>query len=195
MAAHDPQLLFSVNHVKAYLIQNGQEQDITPSGSQTLSLLMVSTTSQSSLHLRVPPELDLPLPATTQIFPRRPRSYLIPRAGSSGSFTRIELPEKVRQEDVETFESILAQCTSFMSQAPPPTSSAHNKPYSPADYQAGGRLGGGGKAQQGGHVCLVDEDNGDVVGEVAGGAKVYEDAALSHGSLGEYMHTTLRASV
>merc|ERR1711981_780458 len=31
------------------------------------------------LHLNLPPELDLPLPATTQIYHQPPRSYLIPR--------------------------------------------------------------------------------------------------------------------
>jgi spartin len=191
--AHDPQLLFSLNHVKAYHIQNGHESDLTPSGSQTLSLLMVSTTSQNSLHLRLPPELDLPLPATTQVYPRRPRSYLIPRTDTNGAFTRIELPEKVRQEEVETFESILAQCVAFMNQAPPPTGSAQNKPYNLADPQAGG-LHGGGKAKPG-HVCLVDEDDGTVVGELAGGAKVYEDAALSHGLQSESIRIYLQVMI
>lgn len=79
------------------------------------------------LHLHLPPELDLPLPATTQIYHQPPRSYLIPRwdlGRDSGAFTRIEFPElgsrRHIQEDVDTFETILAQCTAFLERAPPP---------------------------------------------------------------------------
>ena len=81
---------------------------------------MISTASVAGqpdddvyLHLTLPPELEIPLPAHTQVYPRPPHSYLIPRSDlgpESGAFTRIELPEKVRQEEVETFETILAQC-------------------------------------------------------------------------------------
>ncbi|KAI0855203.1 senescence-associated protein-domain-containing protein [Xylaria cubensis] len=80
------------------------------------------------LHLHLPPELDIPLPATTQIYHQPPRSYLIPRwdlGPDSGAFTRIEFPQVGSrpglQEDVDTFETILAQCTAFLERAPPPT--------------------------------------------------------------------------
>jgi spartin len=79
------------------------------------------------LHLHLPPELDLPLPATTQIYHQPPTSYLIPRwdlGPDSGAFTRIEFPSvgsrKGLQEDVDTFETILAQCTAFLERAAPP---------------------------------------------------------------------------
>lgn len=79
------------------------------------------------LHLHLPPELDLPLPATTQIYHQPPRSYLIPRwdlGPDSATFTRIEFPpldsRKGVQDDVDTFETILAQCTAFLERAPPP---------------------------------------------------------------------------
>lgn len=83
------------------------------------------------LHLHLPPELDLPLPATTQIYHQPPSSYLIPRwdlGRNSGVFTRIEFPSAGSrnglQEDVDTFETILAQCTAFLERAPPPTISS-----------------------------------------------------------------------
>jgi len=155
-----------------------------------MSLLMISTASVAGqpdddvyLHLTLPPELEIPLPAHTQVYPRPPHSYLIPRSDlgpQSGAFTRIELPEKVRQDDVETFETILAQCTAFMERAPPPTGDANHKPYSTSDWQAGHKMGGG--KTESGHVVLVDEEDGSVCGELAEGAKVYEDPLLSHGS-------------
>ncbi len=83
------------------------------------------------LHLHLPPELDLPLPATTQIYHQPPTSYLIPRwdlGPDSGAFTRIAFPSvesrKGIQEDVDTFETILAQCTAFLERAPPPKMSS-----------------------------------------------------------------------
>lgn len=129
--------------MSAYHIANGREEPLTPAGPQTLSLLMVPTTSVFAdpaidpdtasaeqdfyLHLHLPPELDLPLPATTQIYHQPPTSYLIPRwdlGPDSGAFTRIEFPSvesrKGIQEDVDTFETILAQCTAFLERAPPP---------------------------------------------------------------------------
>ncbi|CAP67306.1 uncharacterized protein PODANS_1_23140 [Podospora anserina S mat+] len=140
---NDPKLLYAINGVKAYHIANGKEQPLTPTGPQTLSLLMVPTSSVFAdpsidpetsnaeqdfyLHLHLPPELDLPLPATTQIYHQPPTSYLIPRwdlGPDSGAFTRIEFPSvqsrKGIQEDVDTFETILAQCTAFLERAPPP---------------------------------------------------------------------------
>ncbi|KAK3996781.1 Spc98 family-domain-containing protein [Cladorrhinum sp. PSN332] len=94
---NDPKLLYAINGVKAFHIANGKEESLTPAGPQTLSLLMP------------------------------PTSYLIPRwdlGPDSGAFTRIEFPSvesrKAIQEDVDTFETILAQCTAFLERAPPP---------------------------------------------------------------------------
>ena len=197
---HDPRLLYSVGGIKAFHIQNGEESALTPSGPQTLSLLMVPTSSPFAdlsstipqnetpeedfyLHLHLPPELDLPLPATTQIYHQPPRSYLIPRwdmGPESGAFTRIEFAEKATQDDIDTFETILAQCTAFLERAPPPTGDSKHKPYNPADWAAGGPLGGG--KTESGHIVLVDEEDGSIVGELAEGASVVEDSKLAHGS-------------
>lgn len=140
----EPKLLYAIEGVAAYHIANGTEQSLTPSGPQTLSLLMVPTSSIFAdpahvdtsghgpeedfyLHLHLPPELDLPLPATTQIYHQPPTSYLIPRwdlGPDSGAFTRLEFPKPGSragiQEDVDTFETILAQCTAFLERAAPP---------------------------------------------------------------------------
>lgn len=86
------------------------------------------------LHLHLPPELDIPLPATTQIYHQPPTSYLIPRwdlGPDSGAFTRLEFPavgsRPGLQEDVDTFETILAQCTAFLERAPPPSAAKMSK--------------------------------------------------------------------
>ncbi|KAK7531160.1 senescence-associated protein-domain-containing protein [Phyllosticta citricarpa] len=211
MAGHnDPRLLFSIPGIKAYHIQHGQEDSLTPSGPQTLSLLMVPTSSPFAdvsaaraqtdapeedfyLHLNLPPELDLPLPATTQIYHQPPNSYLIPRwdlGPESGAFTRIEFPplgQGVTQEDVDTFETILAQCTAFLerAQGPPPNyegTGFGEKSYNPGNFKPGeAYVHGTGKSPHG-QVVLVDEDDGCVVGELAEGADIEEDPALKPGS-------------
>ncbi|KAJ8119481.1 hypothetical protein ONZ43_g3572 [Nemania bipapillata] len=141
---NDPKLLYAIQGVSAYHLAYGREESLTPGGPQTLSLLMVPTSSPFAdpstfdaqgdspaedfyLHLHLPPELDIPLPATTQIYHQPPRSYLIPRwdlGPDSGAFTRLEFPavgsRSGLQEDVDTFETILAQCTAFLERAPPP---------------------------------------------------------------------------
>jgi spartin len=143
------------------------------------------------LHLHLPPEIDLPLPATTQIYHQPPRSYLIPRwdmGPDSGAFTRIEFPpigkgpNKVTQEDIDTFETILAQCTAFLERATAPSSQkgAQAKPYNPADYAPGeGYIS---SEKHPGQIVLVDEENGSVVGELAEGANIVEHASLKPGS-------------
>lgn len=216
MSSHnDPRLLYSIPGIKAYHIQNGEEDSLTPSGPQTLSLLMVPTSSPFAdpsarntndapeedfyLHLNLPPELDLPLPATTQIYHQPPSSYLIPRwdlGPDSGAFTRIEFPslgQGVTQEDVDTFETILAQCTAFLERAQAPSTekggyAAYNPAqYNPADYKPGqGYVEGTGKGQHG-QIVLVDEDNGSVVGELADGAMIDEDPRLRPGSKSEIL--------
>src|SRR4051812_16603144 len=141
------------------------------------------------LHLHLPPELDLPLPATTQIYHKPPRSYLIPRwdlGPDSGAFTRIEFPpigkgsNNVTQEDIDTFETILAQCTAFLERAQAPPSQKGAKAYNPADYAPGeGYIG---SEKHPGQIVLVDEDDGSVVGELADAAMIVEDPKLKPGS-------------
>ncbi|KAI1436303.1 senescence-associated protein-domain-containing protein [Xylaria sp. CBS 124048] len=152
---NDPKLLYAIQGVSAYHLAYGREESLTPGGPQTLSLLMVPTSSSFAdpaaldangdskaedfyLHLHLPPELDIPLPATTQIYHQPPRSYLIPRwdlGPDSGAFTRIEFPAVSSrpglQEDVDTFETILAQCTAFLERAPPPQSAKLNDEKAP----------------------------------------------------------------
>ncbi|RHZ60502.1 hypothetical protein CDV55_106554 [Aspergillus turcosus] len=201
---HDPRLLYSINNILAFHIQNGEETELTPSGPQTLSLLMVPTTASTSqtggtdgpeeedfyLHLHLPPELDLALPATTQIYHQPPNSYLIPRwdlGPDAGAFIRIQFPgigsgpDKVTQEDIDTFETILAQCTAFLERAPPPKEHA---PYNPANYAPGEGYVSSGQATSGeahGKIVLVDEENGSVVGEMEG-YEVVEKPGVKPGS-------------
>lgn len=216
----------------AYHIANGKEEKLTPAGPQTLSLLMVPTASVFAdpvidpdtasaeqdfyLHLHLPPELDLPLPATTQIYHQPPTSYLIPRwdlGPDSGAFTRIEFPSvesrKGIQEDVDTFETILAQCTAFLERAPPPKIGKGEHPwwdgkggksaaaraasaagdelpaYNPADFKPGEAYAKGSQsAAMPGQIVLVDEEDGSVIGELAENFQVVEDGALKPGSKG-----------
>ncbi|KAJ8610903.1 hypothetical protein MRB53_038291 [Persea americana] len=89
---HEPRLLYSLDNVNAYRIADGQETSLTPNGPQTLSLLMMPTSSPFAdlstsipqneapeedfyLHLHIYPELDLPLPATTQVRYPRPAHH------------------------------------------------------------------------------------------------------------------------
>ena len=205
---NDPKLLYSIGGITAYHLQNGKETPLGTSGPQTMSLLMVPTSSPFSdlsstepqsavpeedfyLHLHLPPELDLPLPATTQIYHQPPRSYLIPRwdlGPDAGAFTRIEFPKLgsgsglVSQEDVDTFETILAQCTAFLERAEPPR--GHDfKAYNPSDYGPGeGYVGHGMAGAQPGQIVLVDEENGSVVGELSQGFNVVEGKDVHAGS-------------
>lgn len=158
------------------------------------------------LHLHLPPELDLPLPATTQIYHQPPNSYLIPRwdlGPDSGAFTRIEFPGvgagTGSQEDVDTFETILAQCTAFLERAAPPKSarpkgsrsqSEKESPlpaYDPSTFQPGeAYVPGSSSSHHGGQIVLVDEENGSVVGELGEGFHVVEDSKMQAGSKGRY---------
>ncbi|KJZ72987.1 hypothetical protein HIM_07559 [Hirsutella minnesotensis 3608] len=214
----DPKLLYAVEGIKAYTIVNGEEQPLTPSMPQTLSLLMVPTSSGFAdpstsfgaqdfyLHLHLPPELDLPMPATTQIYHQPPTSYLIPRwdlGPDSRTFTRIEFPpfgsRPGVQEDVDTFETILAQCTAFLERAPPlspqKSKSGNAKaaeaafeqppPYNPANFDPGEAYAQGSHSSgsaQGGRIVLVDEDDGSIVGELGEGYHVVEDKDVKAGS-------------
>lgn len=194
---------------------------MTASGPQTLSLLMVPTSSPFAdatqvgavendfyLHLHLPPELDLPLPATTQIYHQPPSSYLIPRwdlGPDSGAFTRIQFPRAGSrsglQEDVDTFETILAQCTAFLERAPPPkpakgaTASSEKAreaaaeelpPYNPADYAPGEAYAQGSRSSHtGGRIVLIDEEDGSVIGELGEAYQIVEDGAVKPGSKGK----------
>jgi spartin len=216
MSHSDPKVLFSIAEVNAYHIRNGVEKSLTPSGPQTLSLLMVPTVSPLSsafaqsgaseedfyLHLHLPPELDLPLPTTTQIYHQPPNSYLIPRwdlGPESGAFTRIEFSDsrkgKCSQDDVDTFETILAQCTAFLERVPPPKPTSKYRderngngslpPYNPADFAPGeGYVGGSSSSNYGGQIVLIDEEDGSVLGELGEGFQVVEDKKLKAGSKG-----------
>lgn len=230
---NDPKLLYAINGVLAYHLAHGKERSLTVAGPQTLSLLMVPTSSPFAdtsaagpsdgppeedfyLHLHLPPELDLPLPATTQIYHQPPTSYLIPRwdlGPDSGAFTRIEFPAPGSrpgvQEDVDTFETILAQCTAFLERAPPPiakdkkpsatapkakASSAKSKAapapeeeipaYNPRDYKPGEAYAEGSHSSSvhGGQIVLVDEEDGSVIGELGEDYQVVEDSSLRPGS-------------
>ncbi|KAK9317021.1 senescence-associated protein-domain-containing protein [Lipomyces starkeyi] len=143
------------------------------------------------LHLHLPPELDMPLPAKTQIYHQPPNSYLIPRwdlGPDSGAFLRLQFPsigtglDKVTQEDVDTFETILAQCTTFLERASPPKRpaayhTAHNAPGEGDISSADSRLG-----ESHGKIVLVDEEDGSVVGELMDGYEIVEKPGVKPGS-------------
>lgn len=158
------------------------------------------------LHLYLPPELDLALPATTQMFHQPPDSYLIPRwdmAPDAGAFIRIQFPavgsgpDKVTQDDIDTFETILAQCTAFLDRAPPAVNSDSKDgmdrkdskgpaAYNPADYAPGeGYIDSTGENAHG-KIVLVDEEDGSVVGELGDGYNVVEDSDVKPGSKSEW---------
>ncbi|KAJ5627629.1 hypothetical protein N7490_009857 [Penicillium lividum] len=202
---HDPRLLYSITNIRAFHIQDGEEQELTPSGPQTLSLLMVPTPSAGAgtetpeedfyLHLCLPPELDLALPATTQIYHQLPDSYLIPRWDlAPGAFLRIQFPgigtgpDKVTQDDIDTFETILAQCTAFLERATAPRQKSSGKSlgytaYNPADYAPGeGYISSEGTENTHGKIVLVDEEDGSVVGELGDAYDVVEDPDVKPGS-------------
>lgn len=221
MSRSEPKLLYAINGIQAYHIQDGVESTLTPSGPQTLSLLMVPTSSPFSglpngdpstapeedfyLHLHLPPELDLPLPATTQIYHQPPNSYLIPRwdlGPDTGAFTRIEFPSpgsvEGLQEDVDTFETILAQCTAFLERAHAPAKSY--KPlsekskgealpaYNPQEFAPGqGYVPGSSSSHSGGQIVLIDEENGSIVGELGEGFNVVEDSKMQAGNKRIYL--------
>ncbi|EWC48681.1 hypothetical protein DRE_01903 [Drechslerella stenobrocha 248] len=130
-----PQVLYEVPSVNVYHLANGSEVRLN-SQPAALTMLMVSTTivdpfaenpteeEDFYLHIQQLPNLDLPLPATTKIFRQYPYSYLIPRldldGGHGSCFTRIEFLQNRSQDDVDTFETILAQCTAFLENAKAP---------------------------------------------------------------------------
>ena len=167
---------------------------MVPTSSPFADLSSANPTSSAPeedfyLHLHLPPELDLSLPATTQIYHLPPRSYLIPRwdlGPDSGAFTRIEFPkigsgpERVTQEDIDTFETILAQCTAFLERAS--FSGGSDKKYNPAEFAPGEGYVGAGSGHDHGHIVLVNEEDGSVVGELGDGFNVIEGKDVHPGS-------------
>jgi spartin len=107
---------------------------------------------------------------------------------------------KGTQEDVDTFETILAQCTAFLERAPPPKSARPRKArtapteksgplpaYNPSAFQPGeAYVPGSSSSVAGGQIVLIDEENGSVVGELGEGFKVVEDMKMKPGSKGSY---------
>lgn len=203
-----PQVLYTAHGLRAFHVQHGEEHEITTSGPQEMQLLMVPTSSPFAdlsatnptsatpeedfyLHLHLPPELDLPLPATTQIYHQPPTSYLIPRwdlGPDSGAFIRLQFPSigvghgKVTQDDVDTFETILAQCTAFLERAP--ISKDYAK-YDPSTYKPGeGYVSTPSDKYKDHHgqIVLIDEENGSVVGELSNGYTLNEAANVKPGS-------------
>lgn len=221
--SNDPRLLYSIQNVEAFHVQNGEESSLNPSGPQTLSLLMVPTTTSVAqnqntpfsseetsseedfyLHLHLPPELDLALPATTQIYHQPPSSYLVPRwdlGPDAGAFIRIQFPgigegpNKVTQEDIDTFETILAQCTAFHERA---QASKDHAAYNPASFGPGeGYVASPSITQETdphGRIVLIDEENGGVVGEMEG-YDVVEGTEVKPGSKSKFFGEKLSNSL
>ncbi|KAF3918093.1 Spartin [Orbilia brochopaga] len=257
-----PQVLYEVPNINVYHLANGAETRLNESPAP-LTMLMVSTTivdpfaenpteeEDFYLHVQQLPNLDLPLPATTKIFRQYPFSYLIPRldldGGRGSCFTRIEFLQNRNQDDVDTFETILAQCTAFLenAKAPPVADQKSAAAVSPpsygsnVDYYAGssttstgypnektssrsaqkaaagpssrdlssGYVPGSGVMAgqeynyggatppaiasavdsqyphpQGGRLVLVDEQDGQIVGELSEGFNVVESQGVHPGS-------------
>ena len=72
------------------------------------------------------------------------------------------------QEDFDTFETILAQCTAFLERAQPPKGKSGKSKYDPSTFAPGEGYVSGTGGQQHGHIVLVDEENGSVMGELEG---------------------------
>lgn len=90
------------------------------------------------------------------------------------------------QEDVDTFETILAQCTAFLERAQAPVVDGKGafKEYNPADFKEGeGYVRGTGSINHG-EIVLVNEDDGSVLGELMDDATVVEDSKVQPGLKG-----------
>lgn len=156
------------------------------------------------------------MPATTKIYHQPPTSYLIPRwdlGPDSGAFVRIEFPplnsRPGLQEEIGTWETILAQCTSFLERTPAPAQSSRSTSsstpkvskaaeakaseakgealpaYNPASFEAGeGYVRGSRSSHTGGRIVLVDEEDGSVIGELSDAYQVLEDGDVKPGSKG-----------
>jgi spartin len=98
------------------------------------------------------------------------------------------------QEDVDTFETIMAQCTAFLERAPPPKPPRKRQPkgaedpvvppYDPSAFKPGEGYVQGSASSARGQIVLVDEEDGSVVGELGEGFHVVEDSKMKAGSKG-----------
>lgn len=99
---------------------------------------------------------------------------------------------------MDTFETILAQCTAFLERAQPPAVARSGKSklererdrdlpaYDPSTFGPGeGYVGGSSSSKPGGQIVLIDEENGSVVGELGENFQVVEDKKMKPGSKGE----------
>ncbi|KAK8079938.1 SPG20 protein [Apiospora hydei] len=214
-------LLYAIQGVSAYHVTAGKEESLTPTGPQTLSLLMVPTSSSYAdpaaidgeaqspsdfyLHLHVDESVDIPLPATTQIYHQPPRSYLIPRwdlGPESGAFTRLEFPEIGSRKGLQE-DGAAPQCGQEGQKPPTATSAAAGSPtsskskmatkeevppypppaYNPAAFAPGEAYAQGSHSApgKGGQIVLVDEEDGSVIGELGEGYQI-DDNAIKPGS-------------
>jgi spartin len=99
----------------------------------------------------------------------------------------------VTQEEVDTFETILAQCTAFLERAQTPPKGY--KQYDPQSYRPGeGYISsastGKERPAQGpgsghGQIVLIDEENGSVIGELQDSYNVVEGSNIRPGSKSE----------
>jgi spartin len=213
------EILYIIPSVSAFHIEDGVEASLNPTGPQSLQLSRVEGPDRNGewdvfLELDLPPELSLKLPATTKIFPQRPRSYLIApgkdAAERGGAFIRLEFPQLGRgivQDDIDTFESILAAYTSFMERSRPPAGSGYANEkagfdkgsggkregrdvppaYNPQDFKPGEAYAFGtatGDSGAHGQVLLINQDNGSVVGELSEDSAMVDDSAIKPGEKG-----------
>ena len=103
---------------------------------------------------------------------------------------------KGNQEDVDTFETILAQCTAFLERAAPPRRAMPKgkrsksgdgviPAYDPSKFEPGeAYVPGSSSSHMGGQIVLIDEENGSVVGELGDGFHIVEDSKMQAGSKG-----------
>ncbi|KAI1006022.1 hypothetical protein K3495_g2198 [Podosphaera aphanis] len=206
MSIIEPKLLCAIQGVNAYQIENGEEHLLTKAGPQELSILLVPSSSNSVsdassvksssrppqkfyLLFEVLPALDLPVFPTTRIYRQAPRSYIISCSNpetESGSSIRIEFSEGINEKsflkDKDTFENILTQQSVFVgSEADPNPIQASMAPYDPSTYQAREKYSPAHSISDG-KLFLVDEKNGNIIGELGGGHKVIEDTQIKTSS-------------
>lgn len=190
----EPDLVYAIQDVKAFHVENQQERLLTSEGPQTLSLYMTRTstipqapipTKEPQIHLKISLVLDLELPTNSRVKIQPPNSYLIPNhdyTSGSNSFVRIEFPleseKKGIRDDIDTFEAILNQCNIIIedSSCPPPQ-------YDPSTYNVGDiKTPSNGNSKN--QIMIVDENNGEIIGELGTGFQVIENAHLRPGSSG-----------
>lgn len=87
---------------------------------------------------------------------------------------------------MDTFETILAQCTAFLERAQAPAVDGKDayKAYNPADFKEGEGYVRGTASLNHGEIVLIDEDDGSVVGELLDDVTVVEDSKVKPGLKG-----------